>query len=432
MERAARPAKAMERAARPAKAMQRAARPGRALQWAALLTAATLLLAAGCAGEGDRQNWLEQDWAAIEEAARGGTVNIYMWGGDSRINAWMDGYAADELRQQYGVELKRVPMDASIFINKLINEKRAGTEQGVMDLVWINGENFKEARREELLYGSFAEKLPNFKYVDPEAVSRDFGFPTEGWESPFGRTQFVFEYDTAEVQDPPRSYEELLEWVRKNPGQFTYPQPPDFTGSAFIRQLLYAQTGGYQQYMGEYDEELISEREEGLWSYLRALKPHLWQEGDSYPQSKARLDTLFERGEVLINMDYNPTAAAGKILDGRYPESVRTFTMREGSLSNYHFLSIPFNAPNVPEALVTANFLLSPAAQYSKNLPENWGDLTALEMSRLPERWRDRFRSIELGEATLPLSELGEAAVPEISAEYVEYLEQRWKEEVLQ
>ena len=46
-----------------------------------------------------------------------------------------------------------------------------------MDVVWINGENFKTAKENNLLLGSFTEKLPNFNdYIDKtsETINTDF------------------------------------------------------------------------------------------------------------------------------------------------------------------------------------------------------------------------------------------------------------------
>src|SRR6056297_113631 len=393
-----------------------------------------LLVAAvgSCGQSSDTTACLEKSYSEIEAAAEDSEVRFFMWGGDERINSWIDGYVADSLEKKYNISLTRVPMDASVFINKLLAEKEAGRKEGVIDLVWINGENFKRAKANGLLYGAVAEKLPNLELVPPEEIEYDFGYPVEGYEVPYGKAQFVFEYDSAVFETPPPSFTELEQWVKAHPGQFTYPQPPDFTGSAFVRQALYAATGGYEQYLGSYDEALIKANEDKLWAYLKSLQPHLWQQGRDYPQDKARLDLLFERGEVGINMDYNPLAASGKVLNGRYPETVRTFVMKEGAISNIHYVALPFNAPHVPAAMVTANFLLSPEAQLSKNNPENWGDLTVLDPQRLPQEWQNRFEKLDLGPAALPVDELSAAAVPEIDSGYVEYLEKRWEEELLQ
>src|SRR6056297_1068068 len=238
----------------------------------------------GCGKSSDTTAWLEKPYSEIEAAAEGSEVSFYMWGGDERINSWIDGYVAESLKENYNISLTRVPMDAAVFINKLLAEKEAGRSEGVIDLVWINGENFKRAKEKGLLYGAVAEKLPNLEFVPPEEIEYDFGYPVEGYEVPYGKAQFVFEYGSAEFEAPPRSFGDLEQWVRAHPGAFTYPQPPDFTGSAFVRQALYAATGGYEQYLGGYDEALIKANEDKLRAYLKSLQPHLWQQGRDYPQ----------------------------------------------------------------------------------------------------------------------------------------------------
>jgi len=130
-------------------------------------------------------------------------------------------------------------------------------------------------------------------------------------------------------------------------------------------------------------------------------------------------------------MTYHQAHAQNKILNKMYRKSVRSFVMKDGSIYNTHFTAIPFNSPNKPGAMVTANFLLSFDAQYSKNQPENCGDFTVLDLARLPTRQRQQFLNLDLGEATLPLSLLEDHAVPEIPSGYLEGLENGWEENVL-
>ena len=52
--------------------------------------------------------------------------------------------------------------------------------------------------------------------------------------------KLVFFHDTART-DPasmPKSAADLLAWAKENPGRFTYPQPPDFVGTSFLKQVL--------------------------------------------------------------------------------------------------------------------------------------------------------------------------------------------------
>lgn len=398
----------------------------------ALLVVATapVLWAAG-APEEDPEDLRARSFAEIEELTRGTEVRFYMWGGSDTINRWIDGYVSQEMSERYDIAVERVPMDASVFVNKLLTEKQARRERGTIDLVWINGENFRNAREAELLYGPFTDMLPNFtRYVDPATVETDAGFPVEGYEAPWGRAQFNFDVDTARAPDYPTSFRELLAWAEQNPGRFTYPQPPDFTGSAFLRQAFYALTGGHEQYIDGFDQELFDENAPDLWAYLNALEPYLWQEGESYPRDLAALDTLFERGEVDFTMSFTQTNAATRIANGRYAETVTSFVMTDGSLFNTHFTAIPFNAPNTAGALVLANFLLSPEAQLSKNRLENWGDFTVLALDRLPGEYRERFEVLDLGAATVAPADFDRYGVPEIPSEYWEALERGWDENV--
>ncbi|MCG8615548.1 MAG: ABC transporter substrate-binding protein [Desulfobacterales bacterium] len=392
---------------------------------------AALILPAAPAGAGDDalQNLSFEQIAA---KANGTEVRWYMYGGWAHVNDWVDTYVADEMEKRYNIKLVRVPMDAGVFVNKLLNEKAAGKQKGNIDLLWINGENFKNAREAGLLFGPFADKLPNVqKYVDPAGVTHDFGYPVEGYEAPYGRAQFVFEYDSAQVKTAPADLAGLKAWIMANPGRFTYPQPPDFTGSAFIRQVFYAVTGGHEQYMAGWDADLFAKKAPLLWRWLNDVEPYLWQKGRTYPKDSATLDTLFSRGEVVFGMSYQPSHAQGKIIEGSYPDTARTFVLKDGAIFNTHFTAIPFNAPNKAGGMVLANLLISPDIQLSKYRPDNWGDFTALDIARLSEADQKRFRDVDLGPATLGSDVLGEVAVPEIPSSYLEALEQGWKEHVL-
>ena len=402
--------------------------------FSALLSLALLLALAACSSgpEAGKTDWRTKDFAEVEQAARGTTVRWYMYGGWEHVNRWVDNYVAGELKKRYDITLVRVPMDAPEFVNKLLTEKSADKDVGVIDLLWINGENFRNARQADALWGPYADRLPNYgKYVDKKLATRDFGFPVDGYETPYGQAQFVYEYDTARTVEPPATFEALLAWVKEHPGRFTYPQPPDFTGSAFIRQAFYALTGGHQQYMKGFDQQLFDANAPKLWAYLNEMKPFLWEAGRSYPQSSAALDTLFARGEVDLDMSYHPLHAQSKILEGAYPKTVRSYPFRDGSLFNLHFVAIPFNAPNKPGAMVAANFILSPECQLSKLEPSNWGDYPGIDVGKLPPDMREAFDAVDLGEASMSPAKLAPYAVPEIPADYLEALEAGWEAHVL-
>jgi putative spermidine/putrescine transport system substrate-binding protein len=376
-----------------------------------------------------------QSWTDIVAEARGQTVNFYMWGGSDLINSWVTGYVAQSVQTQYGVTLNMVPIaDATEYINKVLGEKEAGRDnEGTVDLVWVNGENFRTMRQGDLLYGRWSQFLPHTAYVnwDDPSVANDFGFPVDGYESPYGKAQFVMIYNSAHLPDPPRTIPDLVAWIKANPGQFTYAAPPDFTGSAFVRHVCYHAAGGYERLLGEFDQAVFDQAAAACWELLNDIEPFLWREGQTYPETHARMIDLFANGEISFDMAYNPAEASSLVENGRYPTTTRTFVFDTGTIANTHYVAIPYNSPHKAAAMVVANFLLSPEAQLSKAQPANWGDLPVLDPALLPAEWQAQFDAIPRGVATLSTEELAAARLPELQAPWLVAFEQGWEEAVL-
>jgi putative spermidine/putrescine transport system substrate-binding protein len=377
-----------------------------------------------------------QSWADIVDAARGQTVNFYMWGGSDLINSWVTGYVAETLAARYAITLVMTPVaDAPEFINKVLGEKQAGRDaDGSVDLMWVNGENFRTLRQGDLVFGPWARYLPNSRYVnwDDASVANDFGYPVEGFESPYGKAQFVMIYDSARLETPPQSVTDLLAWIQANPGKFTYAAPPDFTGSAFVRHVCYATTGGYAQFLRDFDQALFDAEFDACWQALNAIEPALWRGGQTYPENRARMLDLFANGEILLDMAYNPAEASSLIAQGRYPATARTFVFDEGTLANTHYVAIPYNSPHKAAAMVTANFLLSPEAQLAKADPDGWGDLPVIDPALLSPEWQAAFADLPRGPATLPDAVLAAHRLPELPSAWIAAIEAAWETNVLQ
>jgi len=327
-------------------------------------------------------------------------------------------------------------MDAPDFMQKLLTEKKAGQEKGTIDIVWINGENFRNAKENDLLWGPFLSHLPSAQnYLDLEGTKwqYDFGTPVEELEAPWGKVQFVFLYDAQHFSKPPATWEELKAWIKENPGRFTYPNPSDFTGNAFLRHLLYESVGGVDVLLEKgYDPTFVEEESKAMWEDLREIRPYLWRHGETYPESLTQLDQLYSQGEVWLTMGYNEARAESLIQNGTFPETTRSFIFESGAIGNYHFLSIPFNSPNPAGALVAINFMLSPEAQLAKLDPSMWGENMSLDVNKLSEEDQHALANLERGVSVLPAAVLEKAFLPEVDAQYVEWIKEQWRREVLQ
>lgn len=365
-------------------------------------------------------------------------VTLYGWGGDPRVNEWIDNELAPYVKEQYGIKLERVPMNIDEILTKLTNEK-GSKKAGSIDVIWINGENFYYAKQNELLHGPFLNKIENAgKYIDlvGPAATVDFGYSTDGYEAPWGKAQFVFVNNGKLLSEPPLNSTELKEFVMKNPGVFTYPEAKDFVGSAFIRTLIY-DIVGYENIKDlPADYETIKKAIMPAMEYLNEIKPYLWKEGKTYPKDSAQLDGLYQDGEVYIAMDYNANKALSKVNDGSWDSSTRTFVWEKGTPFNTHYLAIASNAPNKENALKLINAALSPAMQISKADLKKWGDLPVLEYGKLSDADKENLDkaltpSEELKDTILSYDELSKHKQAEIKADLVAIIEKIWEDVVL-
>jgi putative thiamine transport system substrate-binding protein len=370
------------------------------------------------------------NWDAVLAEARGETVYFHAWGGEPRINDYID-WAAKTVLNRFGVRVIHVKVsDTAEVVSRVLSEKAAGRDTGgSVDLVWVNGENFAALERHGLLQpAAWSTKLPSYRYVDVEnkpTVERDFTMPVDGLEAPWGMAKLVFFYDTTRLSDPPNSATALGEWIAKNPGRFTYPQPPDFSGTTFLKQLLLDLAPDPSVLAQPATDANFSGATAPLFAWLDAAKPNLWRGGRAYPRDYGSMRKLLADNEVDIAFAFNPSDASSAIENGELPDTVRSFVFDGGTLGNTHFVAIPFNANAAAGAMVFANFLMSPEAQAHKQDPKVWGDPTVLAVDKMPPQDRARFASLDLGVATLPPDKLG-MTLPEPDPSWVDRIEQEW------
>ncbi|MGL6067070.1 MAG: ABC transporter substrate-binding protein [Cetobacterium sp.] len=356
-------------------------------------------------------------------------VNIYMWGGSKEINIFMDDIVAPEILKSEDIKLKRVPIvDIKDVVNKLIIEKQAGKKNGVIDIIWINGENFKLLKDTGVLEEDILSKIPNKDILKKSTLIRDFGEEINGLEIPFGEAQFNFIYDTKKGDIPFVDSKTLLEYVKNNPGKFTYPNVSNFTGSAFVRNISIEMLG-YENIVNMNNKELENNLNI-VWSYFNDMKTYLWRKGETYPESEGNLDLLYSIGEVDVTMGYTINKVNSKIDSKEYPETSKSFLLNKGTMFNNHYLAIPKNSQNKENALKVINKLVSPEIQLLKQESKNWGDFTILDIEKLPSEIVKKLLLSAENEKIPSLKELEEKRVLELTSDKLRIIEEGWKEKV--
>ncbi|MCR9943251.1 ABC transporter substrate-binding protein [Vibrio owensii] len=339
-----------------------------------------------------------EEWQKIEQQADGQTVYFHAWGGSQEINRYIQ-WAGKELKSRYNVTLNHVKVtDISETTTRLIAEKAAGKNSGgSVDMVWINGENFKSMKDNQLLFGPFVNGLPSWQYVDKTLpVDVDFSEPTDGLEAPWGVGQLVFIYDEETLNNPPSSYAEMLSYAKAFPNRLTYPRPPEFHGTSFIKSLLIELSNNDPALQKPVTDEAFKTVTQPLWAYLDEFHTVAWRGGKQFPGGTAETVQLLDDGQIDLAVTFNPNAVFSAQSSGNLAESTKAYAMDAGALSNIHFLAIPWNANASAGAQVAINFLLSPEAQSRKGDINIWGDPSVLSSQYLTGTAKNtqQFKSI--------------------------------------
>ena len=74
----------------------------------------------------------------LKEEAKGSTVTFYGWGGDDKLNDWLDHSFAPIMKEKYDITMERVPMDIDQILSQLsgeLGDKNASEDDGDIDMI---------------------------------------------------------------------------------------------------------------------------------------------------------------------------------------------------------------------------------------------------------------------------------------------------------
>ncbi|MFD1418524.1 ABC transporter substrate-binding protein [Companilactobacillus keshanensis] len=396
-----------------------------------------LFVLGGCSNKSNDSKGSEMPTSyktALKEA-KGKTVTFYGYGGSDTQNRWVDDVVTPMMKEK-GIKVKRVPMNIEDILKKLTNEKEANKKSGNIDVVWINGENFLTAKKLSLLSGNLDNSLiPNMKtYIsgsDPDAKS-DMGTKINNMEVPFGNAQLVMIGSKQMFNgDYPTSSDKLLSWAKENPGKLTYVAPPDFTGSAFVRNIIYETVGFDAINKAPATKAGVYKAIKPSLDYLNELKPYLWQEGKTYPKTSAQMDKMFADHQIAMTFSYNQMYAATQRADGKFTDDAHTFVFDKGTVGNYSYLAVPKTSDNKAAAAVLINTMLSKKAETQRLKAKYGSAIPPYSGSKVPASITNDLNGQAKENNTLTMDELSKKRVPEVSAKKIPIIEDLWKEHVL-
>jgi putative spermidine/putrescine transport system substrate-binding protein len=255
----------------------------------------------------------------------------------------------------------------------------------------------------DLVDGGFVPKASGanlLQKVDPGSISALADIPADvvaaGGEGgiPYRGSSVLLAYDTKTVTNPPKTLDELLAWVKANPGKFTYNSPKSGgSGGAFVATVLdkYVPADARQKMTVGYAKELESTWEPG-WEELRGLNQYVFQKG-VYPNGNKQTLELLASGQISMAPVWSDQFITGSA-NGTIPASVKAAQISGPSFTGgAAYLGVPVNAANKEAALKLANFVLAPEQQAM--IIKEISGYPAIALEKLPADVREKFKDAD-------------------------------------
>jgi putative spermidine/putrescine transport system substrate-binding protein len=306
--------------------------------------------------------WANNIKPAYEASSGGTTVNLIDGGDGSGLNAIAD-------RAMAAMQSNTDPQ-ADMFESHDALYPIGGIDGGL----WVN---FRESG------------ISNLDRVNPLAWETDFGLPYRG-------SQVLLAYDSSKLTaaDAPKNWDDLVTWIKANPGAFTYNRPDGGgSGGNFVRRAIHEANGRdpsaftIDNFTPEFAEEALA----GAWDILADIAPSLY-DGGSYSAGNTQSIQLLAQGVVTMVPVWSDQVLQA-ISQGVLPENTGLVQLQDLALAGgFSRMTVFNNGVNRDAAIELANYALSDEVQTA--ILTELGGFPGVSWDFLPDELRERFADI--------------------------------------
>ena len=335
---------------------------------------------------------------AMTGSAAAQTTLTVVTAGDQNMVDYVNEYLAPKFESENpGVTVRAVgtgPGDAGSqkIYERLAAQKQAGTEAWDVDVAVVHQKMAGQMVEEELL-ADYRDKIATGKLVTRDTAEMALGTPVEGYVMPMFHSQTVLAYNPTLVPSPPKTYDELVEWVKQHSGQFGYNGiKGGMSGVSFVMGWMYAYTNDAEQLMnGPFDTGVM-----GDWDETLAKLKDFNQNVTFTPGNAGTLDML-NRGEIAmgpvwVDMFYTWQS------DGRLSPDLKLTLIGPGMPGQPMYYVVPAKTPNAEIAEKFVAFATSPAIQADGIVRKfNWYpgiDAEHVQAALDAETWQKLFTDV--------------------------------------
>ncbi len=330
-----------------------------------MLLSAVMLAACltGCGGKAGDSG----DSGNSGDAGSGGKKAVSLWAtGSDNVREIFEALVSDfntnsEYAGQYEVTLQFMlsGTGAQTLADMLAAASKAGQTNTDYDIVDLSGDDLSKLVSligQEQFVKLDSSKIPNAASVEAKSsIATDYCQPYRG-------TTVILAYDSAKVPTPPATMDELVAWMKANPGRFAYNTPgTGGAGDSFARSSVYnflpeeAFTSDDEKWIGEWDEG---------FNFLKEIHPYIYSSGGSvvYPNKNQGTLDLLNQGEIDMCPNWADMVLSQRA-SGEIKDSIKITQIDPALTGSLQSLVIPTFGSNTDGAYAFMNYMLSPAAQ---------------------------------------------------------------------
>lgn len=231
------------------------------------------------------------------------------------------------------------------------------------------------------------QQIPAMSAVDPNLLK-----PVNDSAVPYRASAVVLAYDSTKVQNPPKTFDDLISWIKNNPGKFTYNSPnTGGSGQGFVQTVLakYMKPADAARIQYHYDPSVQKEWKQGL-AKLKALGPSIYHH--VYPNGNEAVVNLLSKGQIEMAPVWSDQATAA-IESGLLGKDIKLAQVTDPQLvGSAAYLGIPVNSKKKAAAEKFAGYILSKDAQAA--IVKQMSGYPVIPLSELPQSVQDKFGSL--------------------------------------
>lgn len=314
-------------------------------------------------------------------------INFYSSGDVNVKNLWEQGlfplYEKQNPNVKFNLVFSQAGSGNQATIDRLAAAKRAGKPSGI-DII--------EGPIGDAVDGGLLAKLDSAKITRVAQVEKNVWDRYQGFALPYRGSSVVLAYDSNKVAKPPTTLEALLQWIEKNPGQFTYNAPDTGgSGNAFVTRVLKMGIDDKSATTFEvgYDAALEKQWDKG-WDILKGISKNLYA-GGQYSKNNAETIQFLAKGAITMGPVWSDQGLSA-LKNGILPPNIKLVQISPPFTGGSSYLGVVADSPNKTEVYKFLNWLLSSEAQ--QVVVDTMNGYPGVKLDFMPQAVRQRFGTI--------------------------------------